>query len=250
MTYCIHLLIHSNSNKTVKGRQSETGNGREVIILLWPYLLLTPTTQDREQLDGWHNSALLTSQRTLRFIHQQSDSLVSHCGPVDEMRTGTVQRIMANQPAIIATPPMGATLRRPGSPVRAWWYREPQNIPIPAIRRVPACREGRQRRHTRNIFKSVYLITKVTAATNCRCKAVIFKTKSSLVCSQTKLSAQQAEGSTLFAIPCVFTGWHPHCTEMVQGYSGGTRKLQLPQNKAQTYLYGCKLKKYSLQPVT
>lgn len=79
---------------------------------------------------------------------------MSHCGPVDEMCAGTVQRTMANQPAIIATPPMGATLRRPGSPVTAWWYREPQNIPIPAIRRVPACGEGRQRRHTRNIFKS------------------------------------------------------------------------------------------------
>lgn len=43
-------------------------------------------------------------------------------------------------------------MRRAGSPVRAWWYREPQNIPMPAIRRVPACIEGRQRRRTKNTF--------------------------------------------------------------------------------------------------
>ncbi|TNN34571.1 hypothetical protein EYF80_055266 [Liparis tanakae] len=45
---------------------------------------------------------------------------------------------MASQPTIIAMPPTGAILRRPGSPVMAWWYREPQNIPMPATRRVPA----------------------------------------------------------------------------------------------------------------
>lgn len=53
---CLYILT---LNKTVKGHQSDThGSGGELIILSWPYLPPTPTAQDREWSDVWHNSAL------------------------------------------------------------------------------------------------------------------------------------------------------------------------------------------------
>lgn len=104
--------------------------------------------QGRERLDGWHyNSALWTSQPTLTSspVHPLAvwQFTVTYFGPCGA--AVKAQRIMANQPTIMATPPTGATLRRPGSFVRAWWYSEPQNIPIPAMSRVPACVQGERR---------------------------------------------------------------------------------------------------------
>lgn len=52
-----------------------------------------------------------------------------------------VQMAIAAQPAMSSIPPYGATFLRTGSPVIAWWYKDPQKPPMPAKRMVPACGE-------------------------------------------------------------------------------------------------------------
>lgn len=60
------FFLHTQTKHSRGASQKTDSNGRKVIIVLWLYLQLTPTTQGGEQLDGWHyNAALLTSQPNL-----------------------------------------------------------------------------------------------------------------------------------------------------------------------------------------
>lgn len=140
------FTLSSRLTQHAKGSdQKADGGGRGVIILRWPYLLLTITSQ-RQAAVRRVTLELCTAlqQAPTSSLSPSVRSLTASCqvaAPRRRLRATTVQRIMASQPAIIATPPTGASLPRLGSPVRAWWYRGPQNIPIPAIRMVPAWKE-------------------------------------------------------------------------------------------------------------
>lgn len=113
---------------TQRSKGSDQEAHREVIILRWPYLPLTPAPQ-RQAAVG---------RVTLQLQSSQSPSVSRLTAPCQAHAPAEGHTIMASQPAIMATPPTGASLPRAGSPVRAWWYRGPQNIPMPAIRTAPA----------------------------------------------------------------------------------------------------------------